>query len=218
MSRGWLVSLPGLVLALAATNCAEREGPYVRPDQISDFGKLFEENCAGCHGHDGQHGGAPALHNAIYQAWAPKDRMTLTISRGRPGTPMPAWAVSEGGSLTEKQIQILVDGMKAEWKGDAPQNLPPYLSEPEGDSKRGAAAFGMYCAQCHGADGRGGQKGGSVVDPAFLELVTDQRLRITVVVGCAGGTTPNFTARVPGHPMQPQEISDVVAWVASHRQ
>jgi mono/diheme cytochrome c family protein len=212
-------SLSVLVLALLSSGCGHTEAAYVRPEQVSDFTELFSQNCAGCHGTDGQHGGAPSLGNPLYQAWAPKERMEQAIVAGRRGTPMPAWALSEGGLLTDKQIEIIIDGMKSHFMGkDAPPaNLPSYAADGEGDPKRGEAAFGVFCAQCHGADGSGSTKAGSVVDPAFLGLVTDQRLRMTVVVGCSGGSQPNFMDRVSGRRMQPQEITDVVAWVASHR-
>ena len=218
--RRLLAILSGMGLTLLAPACAHHEEEiYVRPEKVVEFTQLFSENCAGCHGTNGLHGGAPSLGSPLYQAWAPKTRMEQAIVAGRRGTPMPAWALSEGGSLTDEQVGILVDGMKTHFMGkDAPPgNLPSYAADGQGDVKRGEAAFGVFCGQCHGADGRGGPKAGSVVDVSYLGLVTDQRLRLTVVIGCSGGSQPNYMNRVPGRTMQAQEITDVVAWVASHR-
>jgi mono/diheme cytochrome c family protein len=61
-------------------------------------------------------------------------------------------------------------------------------------------------------------KAGSVVDPAYLGLVSDQYLRTVVIAGRPDLGMPGFREYVPGKPMTPEEISDVVAWLASHRQ
>ena len=103
---------------------------------------------------------------------------------------MPAFARSEGGTLTNAQIDALVKGLREHWGGGAERGLPPY-SEAEAraagqepaDATRGRVAFGAFCGRCHGADGRGGDEGGSVVDPAYLGLVSDQGLRTSVIVG-----------------------------------
>ncbi|HEY7318089.1 MAG TPA: hypothetical protein VIE89_10990, partial [Candidatus Binatia bacterium] len=52
----------------------------------------------------------------------------------------------------------------------------------------------------------------------YLALVSDQGLRTTVIVGRSDLGMPDWRANVSGQPMSPQEISDVVAWLASHRQ
>jgi hypothetical protein len=57
-----------------------------------------------------------------------------------------------------------------------------------------------------------------VLDPAYLALVSDQALRTAVIVGRSDLGMPDWRANISGQPMSPQEISDVVAWLASHRQ
>ena len=94
--------------------------------------------------------------------------------------------------------------------------LPPYGARA-GDAKRGAAAYETYCARCHGAEGKSGEKGGSVVDPNYLALVSDQGLRTAVIAGRADLGMPDWRVYVPGRPMSDDEIADVVAWLASHR-
>jgi len=100
----------------------------------------------------------------------------------------------------------------------ATDNLPPY-SAALGDVERGEAAFAQDCASCHGPNGEGVKgKAGSVVDPAYLGLVSDQYLRTVVIAGRPDLGMPGFREYVPGKPMTPEEVSDVVAWLASHRQ
>jgi mono/diheme cytochrome c family protein len=87
----------------------------------------------------------------------------------------------------------------------------------DGDAKRGGGSFAMFCARCHGADGSGGPGAGSIVDSAYLPLVSDQSLRTTVIAGRPDLGAPDWRGNVPGRPMSAEEVSDVVAWLAAHR-
>jgi mono/diheme cytochrome c family protein len=79
------------------------------------------------------------------------------------------------------------------------------------------AVYAASCAGCHGAEGRGGSKGGPVVDPAYLALVSDQALRTAVIAGRTDLGMPDWRGDAAGRPLTPQQISDVVAWLASQR-
>jgi cytochrome c oxidase cbb3-type subunit III len=224
-----------LLLALIlATSCDRLPGKPTPEErwkagtEVTDFSQLYALNCAGCHGADGRLGAARPLNDPLYLALVSAATLREAIARGVPGTSAPALAQQVGGPLTDKQIDLLVDGMRSKW--GRPESLsnvtfPPYRLQDAsakgsgpGDPHRGAAAYQTYCAQCHGKEGNGGPKGGSVINPAFLALVSDQALRTTVIVGRSDLGMPNWSANVSGQPMSPQEISDVVAWLASHRQ
>jgi cytochrome c oxidase cbb3-type subunit 3 len=56
------------------------------------------------------------------------------------------------------------------------------------------------------------------VDAAYLSLVSDQYLRTVVIAGRPELGMPGYREYVAGKPMTPEEISDVVAWLASRRQ
>ena len=195
--------------------------------EVTDFSQLYAVNCAGCHGADGRLGGARPLNDPLYLALVSDNTVRQVIAQGVPGTAAPAFAQQAGGPLTDKQIDVLVEGMRSRWGKAANFTnvaLPPYglqgagaKGAASGDQQRGAAAYQTYCAQCHGKDGSGGPKGGSVVNPAYLALVSDQALRTTVIVGRSDLGMPDWRANISGRPMSPQEISDVVAWLASHR-
>jgi mono/diheme cytochrome c family protein len=114
---------------------------------------------------------------------------------------------------------VLADQMEERWA--RPQDfvgvdLPAYNADL-GDPKAGGPAFRTYCANCHGENGTGGSKTGSIIDPAFLMLVSDQSLRTTVIAGRSDQGAPDWRTYLPGHAMTPQEISNVVAWIAAHR-
>lgn len=206
---------------LSASACFGPEEPYTLPEAVTDFEKLFATNCSGCHGKDGRGGAARPMNDVLYQALVKKDRLVEVISKGVRGTAMAAFAKSAGGMLTDQQVGIIAEEMQKRWSKPtevANVALPAYAGEL-GDVARGEASFQTFCGSCHGPDGKGAaKKGGSVINPAFLALVTDQALRLAVICGRTDLGKPDYRGYVPGRAMQSQEIADVVAWVASHRE
>ena len=168
---------------------------------------------------DGKGGAATALANPIFLATADDAVIRRIASNGVPGTPMPAFAQSAGGMLTEKQIDVLVTGIRSWAKPNAlgDQTPPPYTTAAPGDPQRGADAYRTYCSSCHGANGRGGSKGSSIVNGSYLALVSDQQLRTIVIAGRPELGAPDWRSDVEGRPMSAQEITDVVAWLSSQR-
>ena len=191
----------------------------LRPSAVTDFAALFGENCAGCHGPDGKSGAAIGLNNPIYLTVVDDVSMRRVIAGGIAGTAMPPFAKSAGGSLTDSQIEILIAGMRKNWSGTAGAGAgaPPYSSSTPGDSNSGAQVFAANCQACHGADGNGGPKAGSVVDPSYLTLVSDQYLRTIVIAGRPELGHPDWKNDVAGQALTPAQVSDVVAWLASKR-
>jgi mono/diheme cytochrome c family protein len=189
------------------------------PDQIVAFSVLYKENCAGCHGDNGSGGAAIALRDPVFLAVADDAVIRNTTANGVNGTSMPAFAQSAGGMLTDKQIDVLVHGIRAWARPDLLQNAnpPPYQAQAPGDPQRGAVAYATYCSSCHGPDGRGTKQASSIVDGSYLSLVSDQYLRTIVIAGRPELGAPDWRRNVPGRPMSSQEISDVVAWLAAQR-
>jgi cytochrome c oxidase cbb3-type subunit 3 len=190
----------------------------IAPNQIVDFKVLFAQNCAGCHGSGGQGGPAIALADPVFLAIADDAAIRRTATSGVPGTPMPAFAQSAGGSLTDKQIDVLVSGVRS-WASplalrDA--SLPSYQAQTTGDPQRGIGVYRTFCSSCHGVDGRGG-KASSIVDGSYLALVSDQDLRMSVILGRPALGAPDWRGDMPGRPLSEQEISDVVAWLVAQR-
>jgi cytochrome c oxidase cbb3-type subunit 3 len=188
------------------------------PRTVMSFAKLYGANCAGCHGARGQGGPALALASPSYLAWVPEAELRRAIAQGRPHTAMPAFAQRAGGMLTEAQVDALVAGVKA-WAPaprQADADLPPYQAGAAGDPVRGARAFANLCASCHGGDGRGAEHIGSIVDPSFLELVSDQALRSTIIAGRSELGCPGARSR-GGTAPSAADVSDMVAWLVGHR-
>jgi cytochrome c oxidase cbb3-type subunit 3 len=210
------VLLAPVILLLGCGNKVEQ---FVFPDQLADFTALYQNNCAGCHGPDGRLGAARPLNDPVFLAVIGRNKLRDVIADGVPKTAMPAFAKNAGGGLTDSQITILADRIAERWS--RPQDfagvaLPSYSAEP-GDPRAGETAFRAYCANCHDETGAGGSIAGSIIDPVFLALVSDQSLRTTVIAGRSDQGKPDWRSDSPGHPMTPKEIADVVAWLSAHR-
>ena len=192
----------------------------VVPSEVTDFKVLYGENCAGCHGDSGKGGAAIALADPVYLAIADDAVVRRATADGISGTSMPAFAQSAGGMLTDKQVEVIAGGIRERWaKPDALRgaNPPAYSSSEPGDASRGMLVYTQYCSACHGAGGRGGQKASSIVDGSFLALLNDQELRTIVIVGRPELGAPDWRENVPDKPLSSQDVSDVVAWLASQR-
>jgi mono/diheme cytochrome c family protein len=213
-----LLSLGGLVRMILPDR-PRVEPPFKAPDEILDFDALYAQNCSGCHGNNGRNGPATPVGDRTYLAIADDSVIRRATANGVSGTPMPPFAQSAGGMLTDKQVEVLVNGIRNRWATPRTQTgigLPPY-SAAMGDPSRGAKAFSVYCASCHGENGTGGPKASSIVSGSFLALTSDQGLRTSVIVGHPEFGFPDWQNDMPGHPMSGQEISDVVAWMAAQR-
>jgi cytochrome c oxidase cbb3-type subunit 3 len=192
----------------------------LKPAEVHDFAALYNLNCAGCHGQEGKGNAAFGLANPVYLAIASDDTIRKAIAGGVHGSLMPAFAKSAGGTLTDEQVDILVHEMRGRWarpKEMLGAGLPPYAAEEPGNAARGAGAYAAFCASCHGPEGRGTTKGSSIVDDSFLALVSDQNLRLTIIAGRPDLNHPDWRHDAPNQPMTAHEVTDVVAWLASHR-
>jgi cytochrome c oxidase cbb3-type subunit 3 len=215
-----------LLAAIFLAGCSAPHGQprsgseVLAPNEVLEFGPLFSENCAACHGAEGSGGAAMELANPVYLAIADDASIRRVIAKGVPGTAMPAFAQSAGGMLTDAQIDVVTKEIRSRWSRrgilDA-ASAPPYSPTLAGDAQRGEAAYKTFCESCHGPAGRGGQKASAISGNSFLALVSDQSLRTTVIVGRPELGAPDWRGNLPGTPMSDQEITDVVAWLASRR-
>jgi cytochrome c oxidase cbb3-type subunit III len=214
------------VIVLAAslavtTGCGTRNPADVQvipPNRIMNFSFLYARNCSGCHGPDGTGGAAIGLGDPVYLAIADDATIRRVTAGGVAGTSMPAFAEHSGGMLTDDQIDVIVNGIRTRWAKPAGLlNAPPYAAQGPGDPKRGVDVYGTYCSSCHGADGHGSKRASSIMDSSYLALVSDQCLRTTVIAGRREWGAPDWRGDVPGKPMSPADVSDVVAWMVAQR-
>ena len=135
------------------------------------------------------------------------------------------------GDLGSAQVVADANGLMPKWGKPAPAgpSIPPYLisaaigQKQQGDAGKGMAVFTRVCADCHGEKGEGidagGQLANAINDPVFLALNSNQVLRRIIITGRADLGMPGFAIERPDFkPLTSQEISDLVALLASWRQ
>jgi mono/diheme cytochrome c family protein len=216
----------GSLLAICAAallgGCGHAPGyppnPILRPSEVTDFATLYKENCAACHGANGQNGPAMDLANPEYQALIDDATLRKWISGGMPGTEMPAFAQSEGGMLTDAQVSALIAGMRREWLKPnvfGAVSPPPYTQTVSGDPHRGQASYQSRCAGCHEPTNQ------QVTGKDYLSLVGNQALRTMIVAGRPDIGQPDWQHDSPGGkeaaPLTAQEVDDIVMYLASLR-
>jgi cytochrome c oxidase cbb3-type subunit III len=206
------------ILILTSCDPPGKPAPQEKSSQdITDFTTLYTKNCAGCHGLDGKNGPVRILNDPLYLAVIPRQELQATIANGRPGTAMPAWLRSKGGPLTEKQVTALVDGIETHWAKPVDAHaapLPPYSEANEnGDVGRGKKLFVRDCFMCHGP----GALIGSVTDPNYLELSSNQNLRTSIIVGRPDLGMPDYRNLNLGRALSDQDITDLTAYLSSVR-
>lgn len=214
----------GCLVMLILGGCSQppgypRTGPVVPPDQVTDFHVLFEKNCQACHGAGGENGPAMELANPEFQALVDDNTLRGIISKGLPGTQMPAWAQSAGGMLTDQQIDAIIAGMRKEWAKPnvfAGGTAPPFQQRQAGDAPRGQQVYQARCAGCHQ-----GPKRQQLLSPVYLSLVSDQALRSIIIAGRPDIGQPDWQHDNPGgaagQPLSDQNVTDIVAYLHSLR-
>ena len=227
-----------LAVCIASLGCNHISGrpgtgsAVLRPDEVVSFPTLYKENCAACHGENGRNGAAIPLANPVYLDVVGEDRLRQIIANGVPSKLMPPFAKSAGGMLTDQQVAALAKGIVHTWGSPgilAGQNPPPYVSTQPGDPIRGQQAYASFCARCHGAAGEGAPgdpksksgRLGSIVDSSYLALISDQNLRSMTIAGLPDRDMPDWRSDLassrPAQAMTSQQVTDIVAWLASKR-
>ncbi len=209
-------------LAALTTGCGHLPGdppdPIPRPTAITDFRTLYSENCAACHGVNGQNGPAIDLANPEYQALVDDASLRKWISGGMPGTEMPAFAQSAGGMLTDAQVNALIAGMRKKWSRPgvfAGVTPPPYTQPDDGDAQSGEQSYQSRCASCHAASPQ------QITSSDYLAVVGDQALRSIIIAGRPDIGQPDWSHLGPGGkaaaPLSARDVDNIVAYLASLR-
>jgi len=218
-------TIAALASMVALADCDTAQGRPSRtstvpaPSEVVEFRALYAGSCAGCHGREGHGGAAISLADPVYLAIADDAAIRSAIANGVRGTAMPAFSPKGGGMLTDAQIDVLSAGIGA-WRRPGVldgAHAPSYAAKAPGDPNRGEEAYGVFCASCHGPRGEGGAKGSSITNDSFLALVSDQGLRTLIIAGRPELGAPGWRGYVPGRPMSDEDVTNVVAWLASRR-
>jgi mono/diheme cytochrome c family protein len=169
---------------------------------------------------------APPLNN-VFTRWD-EEIVRFTIERGRPGTPMPAWGVEFGGSMTSQMITDVIAYLRTlEGNQTGPEELPSGCDDPsQTDFMRcGQAIFETRCAVCHGPQGQGKDDDpyyqGMALWNGKVEHLTEAQHEITVVNGRRFAFMPGFAEApsqglpIPPYPLTEAQIQAVMEYERS---
>ena len=211
--------------------------PVISVATTAGFEIMWAERCSGCHGADGQLGAGLPMRNAEYLKAVPDSDMFSMIRNGVPSSRMPGFGGDAIGGVSDEVIRDFIKGMQVTWaQGDASNDslgLPWRAPDAPGDVSRGATVFAAKCAACHPAEQAAPtQRGstpdqliaGSVTDPFYLRLVSNQHLRSNIVFGrkdlgmpgAAGPFRGPDGGEVTGG-LDAADVADLVAYLASKR-
>ena len=189
--------------------------------QFEEGARLYAENCAVCHGPDGE-GRVGATLNKNWPAIRPEATVKTIIENGVEGAVMPAWSQKNGGPLTDAEIESLLVFILSWQTGGVPNltprptitPLPPITPIPnvKGDPNQGAILFSENCAVCHGPKGEG--RIGATLAKSWAGIRPDLAIQTTIENGVQGSVMPAWS-QANGGPLTVGQIDDLVAFVLS---
>ena len=148
--------------------------------------ELFLEGagCAACHGADATGGfastdpswPAPPLVN-IFGRYS-RVEVERIIHAGRPGTPMPPWAIEYGGSLNDQKIEDVLNYLESI---QTEESIDPDVAQRLDADSSGSEVFALKCAVCHG-DNAGGRALGRPLPTFFAPDLTTEFYRLGIDV------------------------------------
>lgn len=215
MSTLYHYSLPGAALFLALTF-------FTAPASAAQDGaRLYNRNCAACHGSQGTGGVGMPLALPDFLAVADDDFLRKTIRLGRPGRVMPAFR-----QLSDAQVDALIKHIRG-WAPAGASTAAIEKSSIKGNAVHGGKLYAQYCATCHGVHGEGGHGTGvtfsrprdlpvlapALNNPGFLAAASDAMIKATVMRGRQGTPMQSFLKQG----LKERDIDDLVAWVRAFR-
>lgn len=206
-----LLSFAGLVRGRAQTSAPN--------EQLALGQQLYAENCAVCHGENGE-GRVGAILAKDWPSIRPELTVRTIIEQGVPGSVMPAWGQEHGGPFGSTEIDALMMYILTWQTGNLPDLAPlptatlrPALSpvpDVEGDPNRGAELFDENCVMCHGANAEG--RVGATLAKAWPGIRPDLTIKTIIANGIPGSTMPAWSQE-NGGPLTNQDQNDLVAFI-----
>ncbi len=229
-----------LTIQAVVTTPPQAEAANVGGDKqarIEAGGKLYEDNCAKCHGENGEGGELPdqpgeftnPLNDEAFlitHTEPAPDSIFNVINYGWESLGMPPFGLANGGGLTDPEIRAIVDFISA-WY------TPP---DAEASGEGGAAVvdpntietvsfkdhvkpiFDKRCLSCHGARAKGGYK---VTD--YTAVMNSGDNAPVIIAGDAANSilaqmlngikTPAGGQMPPSRPLPQPQIQLIEKWI-----
>jgi quinol---cytochrome c reductase cytochrome c subunit, bacillus type len=223
-----------LTIQAVVTTPPQAEAVAVAGDlasRIEAGGKLYGEQCAECHGENGE--GAEIktrpgeftnpLNSEDFLVPHSSDTIAKLISYGQPDLGMQAFGLPYGGTLTDQEIRTIVDFVES-WQAP-PEDSQQDLSQIENPSfaKDVKPILDKRCASCHGRRPKGNF---SVAD--YNSVMTSGDNAPVIIAGDAanstlvkmlnGVETDAGGQMPPSRPLKADQIKLIERWIAQGAQ
>lgn len=156
---------------------------------------VYAENCAACHGANGEGSAlAPALNTDELRVRLSDADIARTIVEGVPGTLMSSWS-----SALDTSEQQSVTTLISRWgELNAAGILLPVIEAAPLDMSPQAVAtgkqlFDLLCTQCHGIDGYGSPIAPALNNQTFLSQTPDAAIQAIIAGGVNGTVMPSWS-------------------------
>jgi cytochrome c oxidase cbb3-type subunit III len=149
---------------LLAAGCALLSAQHgYTPADAEEGEQLFIENCAICHGPEGDAVPGIELARGKFRHAESDEELGQMIKNGIPGTAMPP------GNFHEHQVTALIAYLRSM------SASPSYNAVTLGDAVRGKTIFGGKgeCLNCHRVSGRGSYVGPELSDIGAIRRITE---------------------------------------------
>lgn len=163
-------------------------------DSLSTGLTLYAENCAACHGANGEGSTlAPALNTDELRVRLSDADVLRIIEQGVPGTLMASWA----NALDAVQRETLVTLVGRWGELDAAGVTLPVIEAVPLDASPEAIAtgqrlFSLLCTQCHGTNGYGSPIAPALNNQTFLSQTPDAAIQQIIAGGVTGTNMPSW--------------------------
>lgn len=138
---------------------------------LTDVLPIFVENCAECHGEQGEGtADAPQLNNAYVRGMSVA-QLTETVSRGVRNTKMEGFDVRLSQETIAALVSLLSNWDQLDSGGDSEtRNVIASEAEIASVTETGQQLFNTWCGVCHGTNGEGGAIAPSLNDIPYLPI------------------------------------------------
>ncbi len=156
---------------------------------------VYAENCAACHGANGEGSTlAPALNTDELRVRLSDADIARIITTGVPGTLMSSWSSALDASEQQNVIAFI-----SQWGelNAAGVRLPTIEAAPLDMSPQAVAngqrLFDLLCTQCHGIDGYGSPIAPALNNQTFLSTTPDAAIQAIIAGGVSGTVMPAWS-------------------------
>jgi len=196
-----------------ATNLVSFVVQLGKGENVLAGSRLFQEQCAVCHGPLGEGGINPGLPGDMIPPISSSEYLrtrgdyTLDqiIAMGQPNFGMSPFSLANGGPLGDDEIKSIISFMRT-WEENPPVDAPIKV-DVGAIALNGAQIYETICAECHGIDGKG-DIGPSINSAEYRETHDEEYLRSIINSGVDGSVMLGWGIVFPDN-----QIDDLIIYM-----